>query len=69
MLTYAGLEIVVGWLFQNYKNGAWEYLYAGGMRWDPLGRIQDDEEEWKEEVDYYAELELESETGEDNFGF
>ena len=49
MLTYAGLEIVVGWLFQNYKNGAWEYLYAGGMRWDPLGRIQDDEEEWKED--------------------
>ena len=39
---YMGLEGLVSWLYYENKHAAWEYLYLGGMRWDPLGRLEDD---------------------------
>ena len=42
MVVYLGLELVLGWLFIKFKDDAFEYLYLGGMSWDPLGRVEDD---------------------------
>ena len=42
MLVYLGVELVLGWLFIKFKGDAFEYLYLGGMSWDPLGRVEDD---------------------------
>ena len=36
-------EAIVLYLIYANKSSAFEYLYLGGMRWDPLGRLEDDE--------------------------
>ena len=55
-IVYTALEASIGFLYYTYKNDAWEYLYLGGMRWDPLGRTQETDEDAVADFDEDTEL-------------